>query len=265
MSFQNWLPKQLPGWFQKNQGTALWTATGLLLDAQEDLMRQAALSGFPTAGGLDNVNFPDDPQPSIAPSDALDAIGFDRELPRGPAEADATYAVRLLGAWEAWKYGGSHYGLLRALQILGYTDMIVVQQNGRFSHLTGSSGTIADMALGSLMTCADRLTPWTSVPPGWMAEANTLFFSSFSIVFTADHANLQPNGDGSVSPGQAALRSIVKTWKPAEAVYRRAAVILTGILLGWPTGRTGGTDPVLGGNSVRIIPGDGSPSFVQGP
>jgi hypothetical protein len=245
MSFRFWLPRQLPVWFQKVEGTAVWT---------------------PTAGGLDNVNFPNDPQPSIAPSDALDAIGFDRGLPRAPAEADATYAARLLGAWEAWKYGGSHYGILRALAIAGYADMIIVQQNGRYSHLVGSAGTIADLAFGTLMTCADRLNPpWTSLPPGWMFDPRQGFFSKFGIVFTADHANLQPNGDGSVSPGQAALVAIVNAWKPSKTAFDAAYVILAGILLGWPTGRTLGTDPNLGGNSVRWIPGDGSPSFVEGP
>ena len=82
-------------------------------------MRQSILAGFPTKGALDSINFPANPQYALAPSDALDAIGFDRGLPRGVAESpadnggakDQAYAARLLGAWQAWKYGGSHYGL----------------------------------------------------------------------------------------------------------------------------------------------------------
>lgn len=267
-SFGSWLPRQVPGPWKRRNGQGLWTATGKFLDAQEELMRQAILVGFPTKGGLDSINFPTNPQFAIAPSDALDAIGFDRGLPRAVAESpadnggvkDQAYAARLLGAWEAWKYGGSHYGLLRALQLAGYADMVIAQVNGRYSQLTGSAGTIADMTQGWLMTCADRPT----VPPGFMLryDSNT-FWSEFAIVFTADHTNLQPGYGGALSAGQVALNRIVKGWKPSEMVYFGACVITAGITLGWPTGRLMGTDPNLGGNSVRIIPGDGSLSFTE--
>ena len=203
MPYAKWLPKQLPAGFSGPEFLATMTAAGQLLDAQEDLMRQSILAGFPTKGALDSINFPTNPQYALAPSDALDAIGFDRGLPRGVAESpadnggtkDQAYAARLLGAWQAWKYGGSHYGLLRALAIAGYTNMVIVQQNGRFSELTGSGGTVADMTLGSLMTCADRLTPWTSLPPGWTfsESSDQTFWSIMGVVFTADAANLQSN------------------------------------------------------------------------
>lgn len=260
MPFEKWLPRQLPGPWRRQMGTALWTATGKLLDAQEDLMRQSILAGFPTKGALDNVTDPTSPVLVLPADDALDATGADRGLPRGPAETSADYAARLLVAWEQWKYGGSHYGLLRALAIAGYEDFIIVQQNGRYSTLTGSAGTIADMTQGSLMACVTR-----SNHPGWMFDGRDDFFTVFGIVFTADHANLQPNGDGSVSPGQAMLTSMAKQWKDSEMTYDAAYVILAGITLGWPTGRTLGTDPNLGGNSVRWIPGSGAPSFVEGP
>jgi len=270
-SFNSWLPRQVPGPWKRQNGQALWRAAGKFLDVQEELLRQAILVGFPTKGGLDNINFPTNPQFAIAPSDALDAIGFDRGLPRAAAESpadnggakDQAYAARLLGAWQAWKYGGSHYGLLRALQLAGYADMVIAQVNGRWSMLTGGSGTIADLTLGTLMTCADRPT----VPPGFTLRPDSgTFWSQFAIVFTADASNLQAGAGGALSPGQLALTQIVKGWKPSEMVYFGAAVMLVGNLLGWPTGRTLGTEPVLGGNSVRIIPGDGiTPSFVEGP
>jgi hypothetical protein len=270
VGFTKWLPRQVPGPWKRQNGQALWTATGQFLDSQEELMRQSLLGGFPTAGGLDSINFPNNPQPSIAPSDGLDSIGFDRGLPRGANETadagganDQAYAARLLGAWEAWKYGGSPYGILRALAIAGYIDMITVQQNGRYAKLVGSSGTVADLVLGTLMTCADRPTD----PPGWMFAANSnTYWSEFGIVFTADASNLQAGGGGILSSGQLAVTRIAKGWKTSEALYFGACVILAGITLGWPTGRTLGTDPNLGGNSVRIIPGDGiTPSFVEGP
>jgi hypothetical protein len=276
MSYADWLKRQLPAGFAKPEMLATMQAAGQLLDAQEDLMRQSILAGFPTMGALDSINFPPPaaPQYALAPSDALDAIGFDRGLPRGVAESpadnggtkDQAYAARLLGAWQAWKYGGSHYGLLRALQIAGYADMVIVQQNGRSSQLTGSAGTVADMTLGSLMTCADRLTPWVTLPHGWtFTTGDQTFWSIFGIVFTSDATNLQSNGDGSVSPGQATLLRIVLGWKPSKMIFDGAYVILSGLLMGWPTGRALGTDPNLGGNSVRIIPGSGARAFVEGP
>lgn len=260
MPFTRWMPRQLPGPWRKVRGRALWTGTGQLLDAVEDVLRQSILAGFPTKGALDNVTDPAHPTQTLAPSDALDTIGADRELPRGSGESDALYATRLLVAWEQWKYGGSHYGILRALAIAGFQDMITVQQNGRYGMLTGGAGTVADLTLGLLMTCATR-----SLHPGWTFDARDDFWTIFGIVFTVDHANLQPNGDGSVSPGQAMLTAMAKQWRQSESNYQGAFVILAGELLGWPLARTLGTEPNLGGNSVRVIPGDGSPSQVIGP
>jgi hypothetical protein len=241
-------------------GRAQWTAVGKMLDVQEDMLRQAILSGFPTKGALDNVTDPAHPVQVPPADDALAVIGADRGLPRGSGETSANYAARLLVAWEQWKYGGAHYGLLRALAIAGFADFVVVQQNGRYSKLTGSSGTIADLTLGSLMNCVTR-----SNHPGWTFDWRDDFWTVFGVVFTADHANLQPNGDGSVSPGQALLTAMCVQWRQSKDNYDGAAVILAGRLLGWPTGRLLGTEPNLGGNSVRIIPGDGTSSFVLGP
>lgn len=260
MPFERWLPNQLPGPWRRVLTRAQWAATGKLLDAQEDLLRQSILAGFPTKGALDNVTDPAHPVQVPPADDSLAAIGADRGLPRGPAETSVNYAGRLLVAWEAWRYGAAHYGLLRALAIAGYQDFIVVQQNGRYSMLTGGAGTIADMTQGVEMNCFPR-----SNHPGWLFDTRDDFWSIFGIVFTADHANLQPNGDGSVSPGQDLLTVMAKQWKQSLDVYQGAFVVLAGRLFGWPTGRTLGTEPNLGGNSVRVIPGDGSPSEVLGP
>jgi hypothetical protein len=274
MKYGDWLTNQLPGGFQRTDFLASMQAAGNLLDAQEEILRQAVLVGFPTAGALDDINFPTNPQYALAPSDALDAIGADRGLPRAAAETpadngganDQAYAARLLGAWEAWKYGGAPYGILRALDLAGFTDMVLVQQNGRYADLTGGTGTVADLTLGSLMTCADRLSPWPSLPPGWTFRDPESYWSIIGIVFTADASNLQPNLDGSISAGQATLNRIVTGWKASEMIFWGSWVILSGRLLGWPVGRTFGSGETLGTNSVRFIPGDGfTRSSVVGP
>jgi hypothetical protein len=256
MAYAEWLATQGPSWILDPVGKALARTTGAAYDAQRDRILQGVLARFPTAGQLDT-----DPTSSTfgqlltAPTDALDEIGADRELRRGPGESDAAYAARLLAAWDIWPFAGSHYGVLRALKIAGYVGAITLQDNGRWAKLTGSAGTIADLTIGSLMTCADR----AGSPPGWTFDGRTTFYSRMGIVFEATAANLE-----SVS-GQAILNAIVNEWRPAGTAFVGTWVILAGNLLGWPLARVLGGGETLGGDSQRFIPGDGSPPFVTGP
>lgn len=255
MAYADWLKTQGPSWILGPQGKALAGATGGAYDIQRDRILQAVLARFPTAGQLDSTpGSATFGQLLTAPSDALDQIGADRGLPRASGEADAAYAARLLAAWDIWPFAGSHYGVLRALKTAGYPGAIIVQDNGRWSRLTGSAGTIADMTQGSLMACINR-----SSHPGWTFDDRTDFYSRFGIVFETDASNLSSTG------GQAILNGIVDEWRPAKALFVGSFVILVGRIFGWTTGITFGTAPNLGGNSVRIIPGDGSAPFVEGP
>jgi hypothetical protein len=252
--YATWLQTQGPSWILDTVGKALAKTAGAQYDAQSDRILQGVLKRFPTAGQLDT----DPASPTfgrliVGPSDALDEIGADRGLRRGPGESNAAYAVRLLGAWDFHMFAGSHYGILRSLVIAGYVDPIIVQDNGRWSRLTGSAGTIADITFGTLMNCADRGRP------GWMFDTRMDFYSRFGIIFETDASNLQ------TASGQAVLKEIVDEWGPGKATFVGTWVILAGRLLGWPVGRTLGTDPNLGGNSVRFIPGDGSAPVVRGP
>jgi|GEM_PF-5388316 len=248
MSYASWLPKQAPPPLAGPNGSALLQRLGEMFDEQRDRLLQGTLARFPAKGSVDGNGVYGTP-----PSDALDAMGEDRGLPRGPSETDIAYATRLQAAWASWDYAGSHYGVLRALQIAGYSNMVIVQDNGRYSQLTGSAGTIADLAFGTLMTCVDR----PGATPGWMFDPlRGVFYSQFGIVFTADAANLQ------TPAGQAVLTGTVNDWKPAKANYVGAWVILSGGgVLGWPIGQTLGSG-TLGGDQTRVIPGDGSPAFV---
>lgn len=237
-------------WLRGPQGQALSRAMATEIELQNNLLRQGLLARFPAKGNTDTVT----KQYGLPPSDALDQIGADRLLPRGPGESDATYSARLLAAWAAWEFAGSHYGVLRALNLAGYANMVIVQDNGRYSQLTGSAGDITDLTFGTLMTCVNR-----GGKPGWTFDTRVDFYSRFAIVFTADASNL------STDAGQKTLVSIVNNWKPAKAQFVAAYVILSGRLFGWPIGRTLGADPNLGGNSVRVIAGDGSGPTVIGP
>lgn len=236
--YETWLPTQGPDWLMGTNGQALKGALGAELDYQEGRLLAGLRARFPVKGGIDK----DTGAVISAPDDALDQIGIDRKLRRGPGEAADAYAARLQDAWEAWTFAGAHYGVLRALQIAGYASMRLVQQNGRYTYLSGTAGDITDLRFGTLMTCATR-----GHRAGWTFGPRDDFYSQFALVFPVDAANL------SSESGQAILNSIVKDWKPAKAFYVGAFVIVSGRTLGWPTGRTLGTDPNLGGNTIRFI------------
>lgn len=238
--YETWLPGQGPDWLMGPNGQALKAALGAELDYHEDRVRWGVRARFPTKGSADKATGGIGP----APDDALAQIGFDRMLRRGPGELSGAYAARLQNAWDAWAFAGSHYGLLRALQIAGYADMKVVQQNGRYAYLSGTAGDLSDLSFGSLMTCATRA--WL---PGWTFDWRDEFYSQFGLVFTSYAENISESNES----GQAILNEIVREWKPAKAYYAGAWVIRSGMLLGWPTERTLGTDPNLGGNDTYCI------------
>lgn len=247
--YATYLPTQGAPWLQQTNGQALSGALGSELDTQLDRLRQGLLARFPVKGNVQAGVY------GLPSDDALDQIGADRQLPRGSGESSAAYAARLLAAWDAWEFAGTHYGVLRALQVAGYANMVIVQDNGRWAKLVGSAGDITDLTFGTLMACVTR----PSSHAGWTFDGRIDFYSRFGIVFTADAANL------SSTAGQLTLNAIVNLWRPAKAQYVASYVILAGRLLGWPTGRTLGTDPNLGTNSVRVIAGDGSGATVIGP
>jgi hypothetical protein len=244
MSYASWLQTQGPAWLLDAVGKAIAKTTGAAYDVERDRILQAVLKRFPTAGQLDtDPASPTFGQLLIAPDDALDQIGQDRMLRRGTGETSSAYAARLLDAWNIWMFAGAHYGVLRALTTAGYVDPIVVQDNGRWARLTGSSGTLSDLAVGSLMGCKNR-----GGHPGWSFDSRTDFYSRFGLVFETDATNLQTDS------GQAIMNDIVTEWSP-ERVFVGTWVILTGRVLGWPLGRVLGGGETLGGNTHRFIPG----------
>jgi hypothetical protein len=148
--------------------------------------------------------------------------------------------------WDAWEFAGSHYGLLRALQVAGYATMKVIQQNGRYAYLSASAGDITDLSFGTLMACPDR----TGSPPGVTLSPRNDFYSEFVLLFTTDAANL------SSASGQAILNNIVRVWKPSKAFYLGASVITAGVVWGWPTTMNwGDVGRKWGGNTSYFIDG----------
>jgi hypothetical protein len=208
-----------------------------MLDAERDKALQGTLARFPLKGSVDANGVYGSP-----PSEALDAMGFDRGLPRSAGESDATYATRLGIAWDTWTYAGSHYGVLRALQVGGFVTpgAIIVQDNGRWSKLTGSAGTVADITYGDLALCATR-----GGLPGWTFDFQLDYFSRFALVYTSLPAAL------GTPAGITVHNKIVNQWRPGKADFIGTYVCGTGRIWGfaaapttlptWGTGNWGGT------------------------
>lgn len=251
MSYGDWLPKQAPPPLAGPNGSAFFQREGEMLDEQRDRLLQGVLARFPTQGSVDsNGTY------STPPSDALDAMGFDRKLPRGPAEVilggdsapvaaakDLAYATRLQAAWTIWDYAGSHYGVLHALEVAGFTGPrgIIVQDNGRWSQITGSAGTVADLSYGNTSACANR-----AGAPGWFFDLQTDFFARFALVYTSMPSLLN------TPSGQTLHNQIINSWRPGNKNFIGTYVIASGRIWGfaasppalhaWGTGNWGGSN-----------------------
>jgi hypothetical protein len=248
MSYRTWLPAQAPPPLAGPNGTALLQRLGEMFDEQRDRLLQGVLARFPVQGSVDgNGTY------STPPSDALDAMGVDRGLPRAASEVilvadsvavaaakDALYAARLQAAWDTWDYAGSHYGVLRALEAGGYSSpkAIIVQDNGRWSQL---AGTIADLAFGTLAACVNR----PSSAPGWFFDFQTDFYARFALVYTSMPTALNTKS------GQTVHNQIVNLWGSAKTNFVGTSVITGGRIWGfaaspvtlpvWGTGTWGGS------------------------
>jgi len=251
VGYNSWTPKQAPPPLAGPNGAAFFQRLGEMFDEQADRLRQGVLARNTTQGSVDANGIYGTP-----PSDALDAMGSDRGLPRGPAEViaggdspstiaskDAAYAARLQAAWDTWDYAGSHYGVLKALQIAGFTSPsgIIVQDNGRYSQITGSGGTVADLTIGALAACVNR-----GGAAGWTFDFRTDFYAQFGLVYTSMPSLLN------TASGQSLHNSIVNRWRPANKNFIGTYVIASGRIWGfaaspptlptWGTGNWGGSN-----------------------
>lgn len=254
MPYAEWFPSILPPWLPRN-GRAYARAVGARMDKVLQLYRDAVLSRFP----------------KYAPADALPLIGKERSLPRGPAETEAAYRLRLDGAWDAWGGdqtpvtgkgggGGTPLGLLKAIKAMGLptgsSGATIVTHNDTllaesYYQLDGSGNLVS----GRLMDCVNRPDLTLAIPAtklkGWSFRFdNEHFWSAFGIVFPADVPTLR-----SGTQDAARLNLMAEQWRNGNELYLGAWVIETGSLLGWPAGsRTCGTEPNLGGNVRHFIP-----------
>ena len=132
--------------------------------------------------------------PQLALSEALPLIGSERLLPQGPHETDASYAIRLTGAVQAWQRAGTPLGLLSALHWGGFPNAVIVQQNGLgFSFSSPPPAGVDPLSLFVVTPLSTLIAPLhsdknlaRSIPAGnswWTFDSNTDLCSRFWILF----------------------------------------------------------------------------------
>lgn len=136
-----------------------------------------------------------------SPSDVLPLIGSERRLPGYPKETLPQYRARLIGAWEAYRFGGSVYAIESQLAASGYP-------HARVTFFPGLPGPNGESPYYSQF--------WITFPPGTheATEVGALWDS-----FTWDDGT--PWGPVHVDPQfLATVRGIVRKWKPVQWICR---------------------------------------------
>lgn len=123
-----------PPWLQGANGYRLMYSFGFVMDAILDSGYAAIRLKLP---GLYDYS-------------TLGLIGQERKLRRGLVETDQGYALRLRTWWDAARYRGSPYGLIRQLE--AYLDpgagIQVIYRSGRRFSLTASGQIVIDDLVG---------------------------------------------------------------------------------------------------------------------
>lgn len=120
--------------------------------------------------------------PALALTDALVALGTERQIVRGVSETDSAYAQRVVGAWTAWPYAGTAYGILTQLAAIGY-NAVIPQVLGNAYSLDGN-GNLVVTTLGGGGWFTDGVKFWSKfsvlltypLPSSWLAGGLTSIF-----------------------------------------------------------------------------------------
>jgi hypothetical protein len=242
-SYAQFQPSILPAWLQNQAGLDWAGVLGTLKDAASNAARAAAVVGMPYAGG---------------PSDALVAIGFERQLQRGISESDAAYAERLRLAWDAWKRAGSALGILLQLEVLypGIPIVLIQQANRAYSLNPDTS-----------LDPFDRLVV-TPMPAGWPFDFNGGLapqfghWNRFGMLFPGPlpptWTDIQSPPTGATAPTKNEVNNIISVgnkWRPAKALWMWIKVLKPGSLMwGWPIGQKWGDAGLVwsGGGALTV-------------
>lgn len=223
-NYENFQPSILPAYLARVNGRAYAATLGMLKDQLSDYARAAAVIGMPNA---------------LQP-EALPAIGYERQMPRGLSETDAQYAERLRQAWDAWHLAGTPLGILLQLEVL-YPGIPIVLVQQALLAFTLAPATVPP---GSVY---DRLIVYELPAGGWTFDGNSGlpfvngFWSRFGILFPGP---LPPSWTDIVSPPTSLtapslnevndIIAIVNKWRAAKATFMGINVLVSGLMWDWP-------------------------------
>lgn len=92
------------------ESKAFGAGAGSVMDDEMTLLRTAGLCRLPM----------------YCPDDGLDACGVGFQIQRFVGESNASYRARLVGAFTAWKLGGSALAIITQLQAYGFGDVFIL-------------------------------------------------------------------------------------------------------------------------------------------
>jgi hypothetical protein len=174
-------------------------------------------------------------------ADALPLLGFERNMPRYPAESNQDYRGRLWGAWDAWAFAGHESAIEGQLAAAGFTGEVYEP----FRTHAGTGNTHGD----------------------WIREPLN-YWSQFWVFFPQESGHgIGPPllwGSGGLTWGSgwvwgtdatyetiATLVGIVEKWRPAHVICRQLLFELSGWSFG--TGHVWGeTGLVWGGEAIEL-------------
>ncbi len=175
--YRDWLSRlQIPWLVGREFGSAEWGAYGDLLDGEVAKLNDATQASFPEK----------------CAADALPPIASELQLPQGYLESEAAHRIRLRNPWDPWQFAGQHLGLLLALYLDGYTDAILVQQNGLYHRLTSpladdpidslERGTLGELATALTSSVNPAATPIPAGTAWWTFDSDIELCSRFAVL-----------------------------------------------------------------------------------
>lgn len=204
MSFFEQFQNLVPAWLSAGDGGNVLASLSLLMDDMNARVKAGLVARFP----------------SYAPDDqALGAIGRDRSITRGINEPAAAYAVRLRTAFDAHQTQGNPFTLLQQIQAYLQQPCVVrtVDASGNWFSLDASGNPSANLVSG--------VWTWDAVDSSFWARFWVVIYpvggtSPFASTLTsADVASATAPWGLTITLDQAAaLRDIVRNWKPANAI-----------------------------------------------
>lgn len=216
MGFRDYMQEYCPPWLQGPNGQAWTRALGDVKDGMTQLLKERVAARFPIRPGAESLA-------PYAPTDALDALGREQQMPRAKGEDDPAYAERLSQAFDIWRYAGTAYGVLKALAAAGYETARIAIRNHRLYSLDANGDLVVEV-----------------LPPGsWSFEPEPQpFWSRFVLLFSHEWG-LPPSW----------LGTPVETLGDREDLFDPIGTSASGPVLV----KSGPLSSVTGGVQVRIV------------